>query len=176
MAISSPEILIQLELIAAQKNCLKGIIIQPSLSSQFQWQVFLMPQSGVFKRNILTFLVDFDKFPQKVPHVIFQSGLFHPLIDPTNSLFDTSDFAIEWNQKNHVYSLLNYIYESFVKIPILDRKNIPNAEAAKLLKEDLGKYTMKAISNLITPNPSEQTQINEPKFWNSSKEKLSFLL
>ena len=104
MAISSPEVLIRLELVAAQKNCLKGIIIQPSLSSQLQWQVFLMPQSGVFKNNILTFLVNLDKCPRKVPRIIFQSGLFHPLIDPTSSIFDTSDFASEWNIKIHIYS------------------------------------------------------------------------
>lgn len=172
MTIPIPKYLM-LELSSCHKNCNKGIIIQPSLRNYSQWQIYFFPSSGVFKSCILTCLIEFRNYPQEVPIVIFQSGLFHPYVDHSTFRYDTTPFFKEWNLQNRISSLLNAIYDSFIDIP-LPQMPCVNPEAAKLLRQDKNIYEKRALEELpAIEDPSQaQNAINKPKRWNDRNEEL----
>ncbi|OHT08872.1 Ubiquitin-conjugating enzyme family protein [Tritrichomonas foetus] len=170
------EKVIQLELSSCHSNCNKGIMIQPSLRNITQWQIYFFPASGVFKSCILTCFIYFDNFPNDVPQVVFQSGVVHPYVDHSTFRYDTSPFFTEWNLQTRVYSLLNSIYDSLVDIP-LPTKICANQEAARFLKQGVSTYEKKALEELPrSEDPNNQNEINTPKRWNATKEKLMLSL
>ena len=163
---------LQLELASCHRNCNKGIIIQPSLRNNNQWQIYIFPSSGVFKSCILTFFVYFNNFPTEVPEVLFQSGVVHPYVDHSSFRYDTSPFFTEWNLQTRVYSLLNSIYESFIDIP-KPKDGAANPEAVRYLEKGLNVYEKRALEELPKhDDPNNQNEINTPKRWNAQKEKL----
>ena len=162
---------------ACTQHLRKGILVQPSVTNIFQWEVILMPSSGFFKDQILTCLVIFDNFPAQVPRVVFQSGILHPLIYPQNHVFDTSEMFKEWNVTNRVYTLLNYIYDSFLDISVPGGKEVPNQEAAALLRKGNEYFMRKAMESLPEPpHPTERSELNIPPRWNQQKERVARIL
>lgn len=169
-------IVISNELELCFKNCYKSILIQPSLRTLNQWQVYLFPKSGVFKSTILTFFIYFKNFPAQAPQVDFQTGVFHPHIDFSTSKCDVASIIGEWNSQIKVYTLLNRIYDTFVDLtPLINgqQQQFYNMEAAKLLKNGLEIYSKKALE-LLPKNDEliENKELNTPKRWNQMKEKL----
>jgi ubiquitin-protein ligase len=136
---------IQIELAACHRNCNKGIVIQPSLRDLTRWQAYLMPSTGPFRSSILAFAIYFQNFPNAVPRIDFQTGVFHPLISYLTSgstNFDIQALFPEWSAHNRVHELLTAIYQAFVDIPTPAK--CPNPEAVKLLKQDKELYARRA--------------------------------
>lgn len=163
---------LQLELASCHRNCNKGVIIQPSLRNNSQWQVYIFPSTGIFKSCILTFFIYFNNFPSEVPEIVFQSGVFHPYVDHSTFRFDTTPFFTEWNLQTRVYSLLNSIYESFIDIP-KPKEGAANLEAVRYLEKGLNVYEKRALEELPKhEEPNSQGEVNIPKRWNVQKENL----
>ena len=168
------EILFNLILKNEFEKCIQTLtndfIIQPSLKNFKLWQVFYLPSSGPYSGYKLTFSINFEGFPNKIPHIIFQSGILHPLINPNTSDFHINLIFPEWNSKEHIYSLLVAINDSFLNIVPIN--GAPNIEANTLLlksNELFIKY-IKEHPPLI-PTPEGLSDINFPKRWNDFKEK-----
>lgn len=162
---------------ACAKHLRKGILVNPSVSNVFQWQVTLMPNTGYFKDQLLTFAISFDNFPAEVPKIYFQPRVLHPMINPNTHIFDTSEMFKEWNVSNRAYTLINYIYDSFADISIPNHQNIPNPEAAALLRKNPELYAKKALEMLPPPPPpNESSEQNMPTRWNGQKERVARIL
>jgi ubiquitin-protein ligase len=171
--------LIQTELAACHRHCNKGIVIQPSLRSLTTWQVYLMPSAGPFRSAILAFAIYFKNYPNAVPQIDFQTGVFHPLINYSSSSdtnFDAQALFPEWSAQTRVYSLFNAIYEAFVNPPTPAR--CANPDAAKLLKQDKEQYGRRAREALPAFDPAtvEQRELNSPKKWTAQRESLVAVL
>ena len=165
-----------LELESCHKNCNKGIIIQPSLKNLSQWQIYLFPASGTFKSCIITCFIYFENFPNSVPQIVFQSGVFHPLVDHSTFKYDTSRFCSEWSLQNRVYNLLNSVLDSFVDIQV-PSKSAANMEAVKYLNQGMEQYQKRALDELPAhQSPKGNSEIDTPKRWNAQKEKLVYAL
>lgn len=174
----SERLIIQ-EFNACTQRLRKGILVQPSVTNIFQWQINLMPSDGIYKDQILTCLILFDNFPAAVPKIIFQPGTIHPLIDPETHQFDSSEMFFEWNISNRVYTLINFVFDSFVNISIPTNGTVPDQNAANILKKQ-GGYQMfqkVAISQLQpAPDPTERSELNVPKRWGNQKERIAHIL
>lgn len=163
--------ILQYELQACHKNCPNTIIIQPSLKTLSQWQVYIHLTSGVFKSCTITFVLFMERIPKEAPYVVFQSNVFHPLIEQGSSKFEVSTICPEWNNESRIYNLLNSIYDSFISIPVVQSGYNPNPEASKLYQQDLKLYSKKALEMLQKPeSPNDQTELNSPKRWNQVRE------
>ncbi|EAY22672.1 Ubiquitin-conjugating enzyme family protein [Trichomonas vaginalis G3] len=155
----------------------KGVLVQPSVANTFQWQVTMMPNNGIYKDQILTYLIIFDNFPASVPKIVFQPGIVHPLIYPQTRVFDTSEMFKEWNVSVRVYTLINYIYDSFIEILIPGNREVPNPEAASKMRRGGDAYAKKLIEQLPPPpSPTELSELNVPKNWNKQKERIAHIL
>ena len=177
MQAGSSERLILQDFKACTQHLRKGILVQPSVSNIFHWQVTLLPYSGFFKDQILTCVVLFESFPAEVPKVVFQPGILHPLIYPNNHVFDTSEMFKDWNVTNRVYTLINYIYDSFLDISVPGNKEVPNPEAANLLRKGNDVFMRKALEMLPNPPaPNEKSEQNMPLRWNLQKERVAHIL
>ena len=158
--------LLLLEFNSCVEQLPKDIIIQPSLRTFKQWQVFMTPTNGPYSGKTLSFNIHFTKYPQQVPTVIFQSNVVHPLIDPNSSTFKTTALLSEWTKDTRVHELISLIYNSFLEIP----KNDPvNPDAEILLK---GTARDQILSQIAMPDPSENKEHNTPKKWTQQKELL----
>lgn len=171
------EQMISKEFQACTRHLRKGIIVQPSVTSVFRWQVTLMPRKGFFQDRILTCLLLFDNFPASVPKVVFQSETFHPMIDPYTNQFDCSKAFSEWNVSIRVYTLINYVFDSFVDVTVPENHSVPNQEAAKLLRQGGDAFRRKALKLLHEPlDPTEKNELNVPRHWSAQKERISNIL
>jgi ubiquitin-protein ligase len=169
------ERLIVQEFKACTQHLQRGILAQPSVTNIFQWQVTLMPPSGVFKDRVLTFWLHFDNFPAAVPRIHFQEGIIHPLIDPAKNVFRTSDKFPEWSVAVRVYALINYVFDSFVEIPAV--RSPPDQEAAQLARQGVDAFAQRAIKALPPPpEPAEQSEFNRPRRWSPQHERLAHIL
>lgn len=158
-----------LEYQACLEQLPKEIVIQPSLKTIYQWQVYMTPSAGFYNGKILTFNIHLEKHPKQIPDVVFQSGIVHPLIEPHSTAFASNLLITEWNRYSRVYELLQAIYNAFVEIPQI--KQAPNPDAYKILQSPDAKNTI--LSTLKTPPPGENSEHNIPKKWNVQKEKLA---
>lgn len=174
----SERLIIQ-EFKACTQRLRKGILVQPSVTNIFQWQVNFMPTEGIFKDQILTCSIIFDNFPASVPKVIFQQGTIHPMIDPNTFQFDCSEMFSEWSVSNRVYTLINFVFDSFINIIIPSSSSVPDKDAANMFKQPDGYniFQKRAISQLRPPpDPTEKSELNVPKRWNSHKERVAHIL
>jgi ubiquitin-protein ligase len=165
--------LLRLEISACHRNCPKTIIIQPSLRTFSQWQVYLMPTKGFFKSAILTFAIYFNNYPKAIPQVTFQTGVFHPLISHNSSSpnFDLAALVPDWNVQIRVFTILNAIYEAFIDIPVPPRP--ANPEAAALLRSDREAYARKVLE--LLPRRDGYTgndELDKPVSWTQGKEQM----
>lgn len=180
MQVGCSERLIIQEFKACTQHLRKGILVQPSVTNISQWQVNFMPTEGIFKDQILTCSIVFDNFPASVPKVIFQQGTFHPMIDPSTNQFDCSEMFSEWSVSNRVYTLINFVFDSFLKIIVPNNAAVPDKEAARLLKQPDGYnlFQKRALAQLNPPpDPAnEKSELNVPERWNSQKERVARIL
>lgn len=172
-------IVISNELDLCISNCYKSILVQPSLRTMKQWQVYLFPTTGIFKSVSITFFIYFEDFPNRPPQVHFQTGVFHPNVDVSSLKYDTNAVIGEWNSQMRVYTLLNSIYDSFIDFtPMINgQQQFYNNEAAKLLKSRFEIYSKKALEIFPKNNDlTENNELNTPKGWNKKKEKIMLSL
>ena len=176
MQVSGNAWLIAQEFKACIGHLREGILAQPSVSSISQWIITLMPQSGIFQDQILTCRISFENFPASVPRIVFQQGTLHPMICPDGH-FDCSEMFTDWSIDNHVYTLLNFVFDSFVNITIPNRVSVPNTEAALLLRKSKDAFRKKALKMLPDPpSPLELSEQNAPKMWTPQKERVAKIL
>lgn len=179
MQVGCSERLIIQEFKACTQHLRKGILIQPSVTNITQWQINFMPTDGIYKDQILTCSIVFENFPASVPKVIFQQGTLHPMINPSTHQFDCSEMFPEWSVSNRVYTLINFVFESFLNIASPSSTSVPDKEAARLLKQPDGYnlFQKRALEQLQPPpDPTEQSELNVPNRWNQQKEKVAHIL
>ena len=83
----------------------------------------------------------------------------------------------DWSIDNHVYTLLNFVFDSFVNITIPNRVSVPNTEAALLLRKSKDAFRKKALKMLPDPpSPLELSEQNAPKMWTPQKERVAKIL
>ena len=160
--------LLLLEHKACVEQLPKEIVVQPSLRTFKEWQVFMFLPSGPYSGKIISFSIHFEKYPQQIPDVIFQSGFVHPLIDPNSNSFKSQILFGDWNRYSRVHDLISQIYHSFLEIPTVKQPVNPSAETL-LNNKSMFAQVLKQITT-IDPNESEEQ--NTPKKWTSQKEKL----
>lgn len=166
---------LRVELDGCVRNCPKGVIVQPSVRKSTQWHVYLMPERGVFRCATITCAIYFDRFPDTAPQIDFQSGVFHPLVNPRSSTFDIDAIFPTWTSRTRVHTLLTAIYDAFIDIPLPEKA--ANPEAVQHIRHDRNIFANKAIGMLQKPDsPMAARELNTPERWNPQKEELAGVL
>ncbi|CAL1687257.1 unnamed protein product [Lasius platythorax] len=116
---------------------LKGIYVMPSSLNSFLWFGVQFIRQGIYKGGVFRFTITLPpNFPLgDCPKVVFETQVFHPLINPENGELCTSWGFPEWRRNNRIWQLIQYITKVFIK---LDTKMTPiNQEASSLQESNL---------------------------------------
>ncbi|XP_032684745.1 protein crossbronx homolog isoform X1 [Odontomachus brunneus] len=113
---------------------LKGIYVIPSALNSFFWFGVQFIRQGIYKGGVFRFNITLpSNFPLgDCPKVVFETQVFHPLINPENGELCTSWGFPEWRRNNRIWQLLQYITKIFVN---LDTKMTPINQEASTLQE-----------------------------------------
>lgn len=113
---------------------LKGIYVIPSAKNPFIWFGVQFIRQGIFQGGVFRFTITLpSNFPDGgCPTVVFQSKIFHPLINSETGELNTIWGFDEYRKNNRVWQLIQYITKVLVKV---DSKMTPVNEEASLLLE-----------------------------------------
>jgi len=120
-----------------QKQRVSGVYVVPSGKSPLVWHGVIFIRAGLYQEGIFRFhLLIPENYPDgDVPRVVFDSPVFHPLIDPETKELDIArGFANKWRRNvNHLWHVLLYVRRCFYKI---ETTHPLNPEAAVLFDSD----------------------------------------
>ncbi|CAL4079283.1 unnamed protein product, partial [Meganyctiphanes norvegica] len=120
-----------------QKQRVSGVYVVPSGKSPLVWNGVIFIRAGLYQEGIFRFhLLIPENYPDgDVPRVVFDSPVFHPLIDPESKELDIArGFANKWRRNvNHLWHVLLYVRRCFYKI---ETTHPLNPEAAVLYDSD----------------------------------------
>lgn len=115
---------------------LKGIYVIPSAENSLSWFGVQFVRQGIYQGGIFRFTITLPQnFPDGgCPKVVFQTPIFHPLIDPESGELCTLWGFPEWRKSNRIWQLMQFITRILTKIDI--KMNPVNQEASILLEND----------------------------------------
>ncbi|OXU17506.1 hypothetical protein TSAR_014537 [Trichomalopsis sarcophagae] len=119
------------------------MIDRPNTSQNIWFGVQFIRQ-GIYQGGVFRFTITLPQnFPDgKCPNVVFQTKVFHPLINYTTGELNTAWGFPEWKRSNRIWQLVQYISKIFTK---LDTKMISvNDEALLLLETDFENFKEQA--------------------------------
>eukprot|EP01084_Bolivina_argentea_P287427 493198_1 len=80
-----------------------------------EWNGVIFPQTGYYKGGIFRFKILFeDHRPMACPKVIFQTNLFHPLVDPVTKQLNLNGSPLCGNKRIHIADILTHIQSILV--------------------------------------------------------------
>lgn len=142
---------------------IKSAYVIPSKENSFVWFGVIFVRSGLYEDGIFRFNITLpDSFPDGGhPKVVFQSEIFHPVIDGESNQLDLSSGFPTWTRaEQHIWQIVKYIHWIFYNIENSVAHAV-NHEAANLYKEDLDAFkervkncVKKSRDELYTPPPT----------------------
>jgi len=122
-----------------------GVYVIPSHESSLVWFGVIFVRSGFFENGVFRFTIKLDEnFPDsKHPEVVFQSEVFHPVIDKKNVLYLLGGFP-KWTKTDQkIWQVLKYIHWIFTNV-ISSAQHAVNSEALNLLRTDESAFKKEA--------------------------------
>ncbi|KAL5234553.1 hypothetical protein ACI65C_001963 [Semiaphis heraclei] len=126
------------------KKLIPGVYVIPADKTPFIWFGVIFPRYGLYKNGVFRFhlLIDSNWPNCDCPKVIFETPLFHPLVNPVTGEMSIQYHFPEWKKGvSRIWHVIDHVSKSFYDI---SRTKTPeNPEAAELLKTDNEKYMKK---------------------------------
>ncbi|KAK7170369.1 hypothetical protein R3I94_000557 [Phoxinus phoxinus] len=146
------------------KQKLPGIYVQPSYRSALMWFGVIFIRHGLYQDGVFKFTVYIpDNYPDgDCPRVVFDTPVFHPLVDPVSGELDVRRAFTKWRRNhNHIWQVLMYARTIFYKINTMDPLN---PEAAVLYEKDIQLYKSKVVDSVKLCNSHlfDQPKIDDP--------------
>ncbi|TRY56799.1 hypothetical protein DNTS_005470 [Danionella cerebrum] len=108
------------------KQKLPGIYVQPSYRSALMWFGVIFIRHGLYQDGVFKFTVYIpDNYPDgDCPRVVFDTPVFHPLVDPVSGELDVRRAFTKWRRNhNHIWQVLMYARTIFYKINTMEPLN-----------------------------------------------------
>ncbi|XP_029048726.2 AKT-interacting protein-like [Osmia bicornis bicornis] len=115
---------------------LKGVYVIPSAQNSLLWFGVQFVRQGIYQGGIFRFNITLPQnFPDGgCPKIVFQTPVFHPLIDPESGELCTTWSFSEWRKSNRIWQLVQFITKVLTKVDI--KMNAVNQEALNLLENN----------------------------------------
>ncbi|XP_076656829.1 protein crossbronx homolog [Halictus rubicundus] len=145
---------------------LKGIYVIPSAQNSLLWFGVQFGRQGTYQGGVFRFTITLPQnFPDGgCPRVVFQTPMFHPLINPESGELCTSWGFTEWRRSNRVWQLVQFITKILTKVDI---KMTPvNQEASMLLENNFEEFrdrVKKCVKDSVS-NVYDPPMVNDPHY------------
>lgn len=115
---------------------LKGVYVIPSAQNSFIWFGVQFIRHGVYQGGVFRFTITLpQEFPDGgCPKVVFQTHMFHPLVNSETGELCTAWGFPEWRKNNRIWQLIQYITKILTKLDV--KMSSINQEASFLLEND----------------------------------------
>ncbi|KAM8946112.1 AKT-interacting protein isoform 2-T2 [Pelodytes ibericus] len=155
-------LLAEFTLVVKQK--LPGVYVQPSYQSALMWFGVIFIRHGLYQDGVFKFTVYIpDNYPDgECPRLVFDTPVFHPLVDPVSGELDVKRAFAKWRRNhNHIWQVLMYARRIFYKI---DTASPLNPEAAVLYDKDIQLFKSKVVESVRLCNSHlfDQPKIEDP--------------
>jgi len=147
-----------------KKTRLPGVYVIPSSADPHVWYGVVFIRQGTYQDGVFRFsLMIPHNYPDgDCPSVTFTPPVFHPFIDPTSGLLDTTRGFTTWKPNfNHIWQVLLYMRRIFYKF---DARNAVNKQAGELYDSDIAafKRKVKEHMNEISNTLYEDLDVDDP--------------
>ncbi|KAJ8954430.1 hypothetical protein NQ318_011106 [Aromia moschata] len=129
-----------------QSEDIQGVYVIPSKESSLIWFGVIFVRNGPYEDGVFRFNILLDEnFPDgEHPKVVFQSEVFHPVIDLVTNKLSLSSAFPKWHKSDqHLWQVLKYIQWIFDNMNA-SLAHAVNKEAEKMYRNDLNAFTAKA--------------------------------
>ncbi|CAH0556928.1 unnamed protein product [Brassicogethes aeneus] len=140
------EYVILAEFKMVQTENINGVYVIPSRESSLLWFGVIYVRNGPYEDGVFRFNVILDEdFPDSEhPKVVFQSKLFHPVINPETNELNLSNAFPTWSKNDqHIWQVLKFVQWIFENCDSCQTHTI-NSEAMDLLKNNKEAFIIKA--------------------------------
>lgn len=133
---------------------LRGIYVIPSALNSFLWFGVYFVRQGTYKGGVFRFTITLpSNFPLgDCPKVVFETEVFHPLINLESGELCTSWGFPEWRRNNRIWQLLQYITKVFIK---LDTKMTAINQKASDLQENNFEVFRECVKTCVKKSVSQ---------------------
>lgn len=123
---------------------LRGIYVIPSAKNPFVWFGVQFIRQGIYQGGVFRFTITLpSNFPDgQCPTVVFQSKIFHPLININTGELNTVWGFAEWKRNNRVWQLIQYVTKVLTKVD--SKMTSINEEASLLLETNFEEFRERA--------------------------------
>ncbi|XP_054917563.1 AKT-interacting protein isoform X2 [Dermacentor andersoni] len=138
------------EYLMLMKQQLSGVYVMPSASSAFVWFGVLFIRQGLYQGGVFRFTLRIpENYPDgDCPDLVFESPIFHPLIDPITGELDIKRSFLKWRKNvNFLWQVLLCARRAFYKI---ETQTPLNPEAATLYEQNLEQFKLKVAESLAS--------------------------
>ncbi|KAJ8970660.1 hypothetical protein NQ314_001079 [Rhamnusium bicolor] len=129
-----------------QTENIHGVYVIPSNESSLIWFGVIFVRNGPYEDGIFRFTIVLDEnFPDcEHPKVVFQSEMFHPVIDPVGNELNLLNAFPKWNKsEQHLWQVLKFIQWIFYNVDA-SVAHVVNTEAAEMYKSNKNAFKAKA--------------------------------
>mmetsp|Transcript_82438 Transcript_82438/g.229752 ORF Transcript_82438/g.229752 Transcript_82438/m.229752 type:complete len:262 (+) Transcript_82438:67-852(+) len=133
------------------------------------WYGTIFVRSGYYRGGIFRFTIYLaEDYPQTQPEVIFNSEIFHPLVNPKTGRFQWEAFLHKWQPgHDNVSRVIPHLYRVLSQESrILSNGNPANAEAFNLLQSDPKAFASRcqqcvdaSLQDIYKDNPGASFQL-----------------
>ncbi|XP_054587891.1 AKT-interacting protein isoform X2 [Nothobranchius furzeri] len=145
------------------KQKLPGIYVQPSYKSALMWFGVIFIRHGLYQDGVFKFTVYIpDNYPDGECPLVFDTPVFHPLVDPVSGELDVKRAFTKWRRNhNHIWQVLMYARTVFYKINTAEPLN---PEAAVLYEKDGQLFKSKVVDGVKLCNSHlfDQPKVDDP--------------
>uniref|UniRef100_A0A8C1R6C8 Akt interacting protein n=1 Tax=Cyprinus carpio TaxID=7962 RepID=A0A8C1R6C8_CYPCA len=153
------------DMLVSREMCMiNEIDIPQCLVSIAVWFGVIFIRHGLYQDGVFKFTVYIpDNYPDgDCPRVVFDTPVFHPLVDPVSGELDVRRAFTKWRRNhNHIWQVLMYARTVFYKINTMDPLN---PEAAVLYDKDIQLFKSKVVDSVKLCNSHlfDQPKIDDP--------------
>ncbi|GAA6024993.1 hypothetical protein JCM10207_002106 [Rhodosporidiobolus poonsookiae] len=173
------EVLLEYSNLGLADHCPLGVYVVPSDESVFLWHCTLFVHRGYYASSILHFrLLIPQSYPSAPPSVVFDSPLFHPLVDPSSGRLRLDARFPTWRPRQDFLSHVLHYVKGVMKRRALDGLReafCANGEAYDMYRHSPAQFARLAAqsarlstapSNLYRPCPprSEDAPVTPIQF------------
>ena len=92
-----------------------GVYVLPQTDSMHTWHGVIFLRQGDYKNAVFKFRIEIpEEYPNARPKVIFESYVYHPLVDMESGVLNLNPQFQEWRpRKDFIFVLLAYIKKIF---------------------------------------------------------------
>lgn len=128
-----------------------GVYVIPAAKTPYIWFGVIFIRSGVYEGGIFRFRITIPQsfpFCTICPKVVFETPVFHTLVDPTTGELNLKNMFFEWKRDvNHIWQIISYIRSIFHDVQFVNAIDKRAESLCETNREEFLKLVKNCVDN-----------------------------